>query len=358
MGQQAYRGCKHEAFCVNSEIICGESTSYATDNIDISPEFEGESLTQCSKCMQSKPTSSNVTCISLEPVPSESPADARVRLREKRPKQHLQDGSSFDGQWFQSSPDGHGTQEFVGGARYEGQWLLDRYHGVGSYIHADGSKYEGEWLDGHQHGRGREEWTDGSTFVGQYLDGLKTGAGIFVWPDGSKYEGQMFKNELSGEGTSTKIDKSKYTGQWVGNKMDGKGTFTWKDGKTYEGQYKNDMKHGSGVFVYADGRRYDGQWELGKMHGVGLWYEREKDGRGRKGEWARGKFQGWLTGSDEQSSRKSTTCSTLTNLELASFLSTSVLSDVTCQNSDEDYILYRSSSSDLPSAKFSKKREI
>jgi hypothetical protein len=175
---------------------------------------------------------------------------------------------------------------------------------------------------------------------------LKTGEGVFSWPDGTKYEGQMFENELSGEGTCTRIDQRKYKGQWVGNKMEGRGVFTGKDGNMYEGEYKNDLKHGSGVFVYADGRRYDGQWEHGEMHGIGLWHDKQdEEGLGRKGEWARGEFQRWSTGSDEQEksfSRMSTNCSTVTNQELASFLGNSVISDLTCDDFEEDHLPYSS----------------
>jgi hypothetical protein len=365
MGQQAYKGiffpqceggrCTPEsAYCYAEEITCNPSA----EDIECSRcgYHCGPEIVQC----MSKPNGNSGVLLCRE---LEIPTDDRARPREKRPRQNFKDGSSYDGQWLQHFRDGHGVQQLPGGARYEGQWLEDRYHGVGTYVkdgktyygewqgghahgrgslaYADGSTYEGEWFHDLQHGKGTELWTDGSKFVGQYQDGFKTGIGVFWWPDGTRYEGQMFKNELIGDGTCTRIDKRKYKGQWVANKMEGRGIFTWKDGKMYEGEYQNDLKHGNGVFVYADGRRYEGQWELGKMHGIGLWHERGKSGTefGRKGKWKRGKFRGWVVASDELFSHVSTTgstCSTMSNLELASLLSNSVLSDMTAENTIEE----------------------
>jgi hypothetical protein len=377
MGQQAYRGvlqpCDKEkclplsASCAPEIIDChtecgGKCSPFAAEKLYTNPDFDEDEFSYV-----------GIAGISIV-----------TREREKRPKQHLKDGSTYDGQWCHSSRDGHGKQELSNGARYEGQWLDDRYHGAGTYskdgkiysgewqngrahghgslTHADGSVYDGEWRHDQQHGRGMEEWTDGSKFVGQYQDGLKTGEGVFSWPDGTRYEGQMFKNALSGNGTYTRSDKRKYKGQWVNNKMEGRGIFTWKDGKMYDGEYKNDLKHGSGVFVYADGRRYDGQWELGKQHGIGLWHEPEQDGQGigRKGKWKKGKFVKWLSEGDEQSfSHISTSCSTMSSLDLSSLLSNSVPSDMTGENSEnsaEDYPLYISSNqASLASPKVSRK---
>jgi hypothetical protein len=328
MGQQANKSCFTETGCANHEILCSESAYCNEEIIRVRPEFEAKCALPCHPNETSADLGGKII---LEQISFEAAPSHRERVRERRPIQHRKDGSSYDGQWFRSARDGHGTQQLPGGARYEGQWLDDRYHGVGTYTNSDGSTYNGEWLGDRQHGKGVENWADGSKFVGQYEDGFKTGTGLFFWPDGTKYDGQMFKNELSGEGICTRTDGRKYKGQWAENKMEGRGIFTWKDGKMYEGEYKNDLKHGSGVFVYADGRRYDGQWEFGKMHGVGLWYEKEQDGQGlgRKGKWTRGKFQGFLTSSDEQISHISTTCSTGT------FGRSSVLSDMTCETSEK-----------------------
>lgn len=47
--------------------------------------------------------------------------------REKKPKQEVEDGAEYEGEWNQEGQrDGFGIQTWPDGERYEGQWRNDK----------------------------------------------------------------------------------------------------------------------------------------------------------------------------------------------------------------------------------------
>ena len=56
-------------------------------------------------------------------------------------------------------------------------------HGKGAYIWNDGSKYNGEWFENKINGRGVYEWPDGRRYDGDWKDNNMHGRGVYTWKD-------------------------------------------------------------------------------------------------------------------------------------------------------------------------------
>jgi len=171
---------------------------------------------------------------------------------EEKPRQVVEEGACYTGQWRGNVRHGHGKIErrrigtyegqfvdnratgegrFVklNGDVYEGQWLRDRAHGKGTYLHADGSSYQGQWEEDLKSGMGVETWLDGSTFEGEYMQGKKHGRGTYRSADHSVFEGQFFLDAMDGDGQYVFADGRIYIGQWQQSRMSGEGRMIWPD---------------------------------------------------------------------------------------------------------------------------------
>eukprot|EP00933_Yihiella_yeosuensis_P042855 TRINITY_DN37510_c0_g1_i1.p1 TRINITY_DN37510_c0_g1~~TRINITY_DN37510_c0_g1_i1.p1 ORF type:complete len:561 (+),score=129.40 TRINITY_DN37510_c0_g1_i1:77-1684(+) len=62
------------------------------------------------------------------------------------------------------------------------------------------STYDGNWEEGLPSGHGSSKWSDGSSYEGNMSEGHLDGHGRFVWPDGSTYEGNFAKGVMQGQG--------------------------------------------------------------------------------------------------------------------------------------------------------------
>ena len=72
--------------------------------------------------------------------------------------------------------------------------------GFGEFTFPDGSKYDGEWKDSSPNGQGTFTWSDGQKYVGEFKNGTPNGQGTLTPPDGSKYVGE-FKDDKRWNGT-------------------------------------------------------------------------------------------------------------------------------------------------------------
>ncbi|CAK0911497.1 unnamed protein product [Prorocentrum cordatum] len=126
-----------------------------------------------------------------------------------------EDGSVFEGSFFDGEFCGEGVFRSPPGHRYEGQWLHGKRHGQGVYRHASGARFEGSWRGGLKEGPGAEHYADGSVYSGEYAQGLKHGRGRYEYASqGVSYSGQFVADALHGEGTYTFSDGRVYAGQW------------------------------------------------------------------------------------------------------------------------------------------------
>ena len=113
------------------------------------------------------------------------------------------DGSSYDGQYLQGVPHGHGvwragpvaSSDGQGApgevlVTYEGSWSTGLREGEGLATFADGSSYGGEYLQGVPHGHGRFRWRDGTELAGEWIEGEQRGTSTVVFANGTKYDGE------------------------------------------------------------------------------------------------------------------------------------------------------------------------
>lgn len=110
------------------------------------------------------------------------------------------EGFYYEGYWDNDQRNGKGRLVHEEGDIYEGDWVEGKAEGYGEYKHTDGTYYKGAWIQDQQHGQGREVWDDGSIYEGEYKNGMKNGKGKFTWIDGSSYEGDFVDNNLEGQG--------------------------------------------------------------------------------------------------------------------------------------------------------------
>lgn len=113
------------------------------------------------------------------------------------------DGSSYDGEYLQGVPHGHGVWRAGPVASpddqgapgevpvtYQGSWSMGLREGEGLATFADGSSYGGEYLQGVPHGHGRFRWRDGTELAGEWIEGEQHGTSTVVFANGTKYDGE------------------------------------------------------------------------------------------------------------------------------------------------------------------------
>ena len=84
---------------------------------------------------------------------------------------------------------GKGKCVWNDGSSYNGEWYENKINGRGIYQWPDGRKYEGEWKENNMHGKGIYQWKDGKKYEGEYINDTKHGYGIYTWADGRQYSG-------------------------------------------------------------------------------------------------------------------------------------------------------------------------
>ncbi|SET40406.1 Uncharacterized conserved protein [Natronincola peptidivorans] len=104
---------------------------------------------------------------------------------------HYNDGSIYDGTWYDDMKQGWGTYTYPSGNKYEGQWFKDEMHGLGTFYYDSSIKYVGQWNYGKQHGLGALSWTNGDKYVGQFKDNNMHGYGVYTWENGQVYKGRF-----------------------------------------------------------------------------------------------------------------------------------------------------------------------
>ena len=107
-----------------------------------------------------------------------------------------EDGSKYQGHFFQNKKNGFGKMTYSNGATFEGIFKNDLFHGRGAYNCSE-LKYEGYWKNGYTHGEGKEIWSNGEVYEGQFFNGQKHGFGVYKWPNGTVYRGYWENDQMS-----------------------------------------------------------------------------------------------------------------------------------------------------------------
>jgi hypothetical protein len=100
-------------------------------------------------------------------------------------KETLEDGSVYEGEFFNGKPHGRGTITYPDGSFKKGEWRGDKFNGVlfpapnrlipatgkGKLKSKDGAVYEGDIVNGKPHGKGKMTYPDGKVEEGEWEDG-------------------------------------------------------------------------------------------------------------------------------------------------------------------------------------------
>ena len=147
---------------------------------------------------------------------------------------------------------------------YVGEMKNNLFNGVGKLTYLDdGSYYEGEFFDDWPHGNGVYSWPDGQKYKGEFFESVFNGNGVMFYPNGEKYAGE-FKDDLKhGSGIYTWPNGNSYNGQWKEGFFHGKGVVINADGSEFSGNFINDLEHGKAIFTDADKSIFNEIWEKG-----------------------------------------------------------------------------------------------
>ena len=94
----------------------------------------------------------------------------------------------------------------------------------------NGSRFEGKWYDGHKTGNGKLFFNNGSRYEGSFKNDNIDGKGILYYNNNEKYDGNFSNNECNGQGifyfnngdkTEGKFTKHKATGVHTRNLANG-----------------------------------------------------------------------------------------------------------------------------------------
>ena len=100
----------------------------------------------------------------------------------------------------------YGKTTFDDGSSYQGEFYNEKAHGNGIYIFSNGDRVEGEFNNGVPHGWAKMIKVDGSEYIGEFYSGEFHGEGVYLYPDGNKAEGKFINGVIDGHVTITKTN--------------------------------------------------------------------------------------------------------------------------------------------------------
>ena len=105
----------------------------------------------------------------------------------------FEDGSIYEGDFYQNMRHGKGKIKYADGTFYEGDFKHNRIEGFGKFTGLN-HRYEGSWIDGKMQGAGKSIWygeddEETEVYEGQYENGLKHGKGEYRWRNGKVFVG-------------------------------------------------------------------------------------------------------------------------------------------------------------------------
>ena len=123
----------------------------------------------------------------------------------------LSDGTDYEGEVRDGSPNGVGVCKFPNGDRYEGFWEAGQPHGHGTLFYQaepfKGDRHEGNFSSGVPNGHGVYFFSNGSAsgdvFEGMYAAGVPNGLGEYRYANGDRFEGTYVDGKRHGEGIAS-----------------------------------------------------------------------------------------------------------------------------------------------------------
>lgn len=178
----------------------------------------------------------------------------------------VQDGTVYEGTWFNGKLHGHARVVYADGSFYEGCFKHGLYYGFGKLV-CKNQQFKGWWKDGLMDGKGVAYFEDSTVFEGYFISG-DIYKGRLILSNGNIQQGLFDSNKELINGTISFFNGDFFEGTSNPFDMKSKGKYEWKNGKIYEGSYENGMKSGKGRYkdCYID---YNGFFSEGKFDGDG-----------------------------------------------------------------------------------------
>ncbi|KAK9807949.1 hypothetical protein WJX73_006589 [Symbiochloris irregularis] len=152
----------------------------------------------------------------------------------------------------------------------QGQFSSKALTGVGTFTAHNGTSYEGQWRNSTPHGFGVARRPGHAIFLGSFRSGLLHGPSMITYAEGHSYAGETQQGLRHGHGLLQMADGSHYAGSFLQGVRSGPGTYSYIQGDCYWGSWHSDSMQGLGVYQHKDGAIYEGMWHLGQRHGWGV----------------------------------------------------------------------------------------
>lgn len=200
-------------------------------------------------------------------------------------KLKLQDGSIYDGTFFQGQRSGYG--KLIGrGCMYLGYWDKDYIEGPGEISYFDLSRVTGIWKKG-QLSSGKLIWIGGE-YIGLMNKFGFNGNGTLVTKTGDLKKGSWSNGKLEGECEILYKNGNHYFGNFTQDVLTGIG-FIENQEYLYQGSIVNFTPNGFGKITYKSNGEYEGEFSEGEPNGKGLF---KINNSTFKGEFVQGKLSG------------------------------------------------------------------
>ncbi len=242
--------------------------------------------------------------------------------------------------WF-NVQNGFNTLELQNGV-YKGNISLKNFSGAGEYVLDIGTSYDGTWLNSSPNGQGVLKIDSLGTYEGGFENGERNGEGTFTWINGNYVEGTWSLDKLYGDFTLNKgkwsflcsvgeedeymlngllysdddytiswdfdikldefnedilsktkailvtNDGAKITGLISNGNFNGDCTVNYANGDIYKGNLSNGARSGYGEYKWNSNDikdSYCGDWSNDMMNGEGTYYY-----KGSKSNYLKGEF--------------------------------------------------------------------
>ncbi len=121
------------------------------------------------------------------------------KIRNGKDQYTWDNGTSYNGEWYNNKVNGEGTLIYANGDKYIGNFVSSKKSGYGVYTWASGDSFSGSWLEDRMSGLGTYKFKNGDEYIGNFDAGFFNGQGTYLFKDGRILTGIWQDNQYSSE---------------------------------------------------------------------------------------------------------------------------------------------------------------
>lgn len=213
----------------------------------------------------------------------------------------LNTGSSYNGTWSSSAPEGDGTLKIASLGTYNGEFKNGKREGQGTFTWLNDEHVDGTWSDDKLDGnftlnRNDYVYSCSTNEDGEYLlkELIYNGDGYTVTWNFDGIELNDFSSEILSETTANfEYNGTTISGYISEGNFNGECTVSFSNGDYYTGNLTNGVREGQGTYKWSsDGSNaeYSGSWSNDMMNGEGIYYYEGKPWLGNGFNYLEGEF--------------------------------------------------------------------